>query len=309
MTIGIVLVILTQIATGVHPQPQDAGEYRVTLDVDLVELYATVLDGQGRPVSGLRQEHFKVYEDGVQQNIRVFAREDTPVAAGLVVDHSGSMGRKLNEVITAARVFAETSHPEDQMFVLNFNENATYGLPPSVQFTNRPDELARANFRSPTTGLTALYDAVIEARLRLETARLAKKVLIVISDGRDNASVHTLAQVLTMARQSSVLIYAIGIFDRDDPDGIPGVLRRIARATGGEAFFPGQLSGIAEVSSRIARDIRNQYTIGYISSGAGKSGAYRTIRVTVGAPGFPGLSVRARQGYIPNGPVQGKGAK
>ena len=291
---------------GQAPRP-----YRISVNVDLVVLHATVRDRKGRFASDLREQDFGVYEDGVRQSIRVFRHEDIPVTVGLVVDHSGSMVPKLTDVIAAARTFVRSSNQEDQMFVVNFNERVTLGLPGALRFTNRPDELESAILKAPATGQTALYDAVVEALKRLQAGGRDKKVLIVISDGGDNASAHSLAEALQMAGQSSALVYTIGIFDEEDPDRNPGVLHRLARATGGEAFFPGQLSAVVAICERIARDIRNQYTIGYVSSNAARPGAYRSIRVEAGAVGYGKLFVRARAGYIAGepGPIRNEGAK
>ena len=206
-----------------------------------------------------------------------------------------------SDVIAAARTFVRSSNQEDQMFVVNFNERVTLGLPGALRFTNRPDELESAILKAPATGQTALYDAVVEALKRLQAGGRDKKVLIVISDGGDNASAHSLAEALQMAGQSSALVYTIGIFDEEDPDRNPGVLHRLARATGGEAFFPGQLSAVVAICERIARDIRNQYTIGYHSTSVARPGAYRSIRVAAGAAGHGKLTVRARSGYIAGG--------
>jgi VWFA-related protein len=221
------------------------------------------------------------------------------------------MRRKLPDVIAAARTFVQSSNPEDQMFVVNFNENVTLGLPEAIRFTNRSDELEGAISKTPASGKTALYDAVVKAREQLRTGSRDKKVLIVISDGGDNASAHKLAEVLKVAGQSSALVYTIGIFDEEDPDRNPDVLRRLARATGGEAFFPGQLNEVVAVCERIARDIRNQYTLGYASSNAARPGAYRAVRVVARA-GRRKLSVRTRSGYIAGGearPVKDEAAK
>jgi Ca-activated chloride channel homolog len=287
---------------------QNPGSYLISVNVDLVVLHATVRDRQGRFVSDLREEHFEVYEDGVRQAIRLFRREDIPVTVGLVVDHSGSMGRKLADVIAAARTFVLSSNPEDEMFVVNFNENVTLGLPDTIRFTNRSDELERAISRTPATGQTALYDAVGEALERLQAGSRDKKVMIVISDGGDNASARSLAQILKMAGQSSALVYAIGIFDDEDPDRNPNVLTRLARATGGEAFIPGHSNTLAAVCERIARDIRHQYTIGYVSTNAAQPGTYRAVRVAARAAGKSKLFVRTRAGYNASGeppPSQG----
>ena len=177
----------------------------------------------------------------------------------------------------------------------------TTGLPAAIRFSNRPDVLARAISNSPATGKTALYDAVIEALDRLRTGTRNKKALIVISDGGDNASAHSLRQMLNKAGQSSALVYTIGVFDEEDPDRNPGVLRRLARATGGESFLPGRLSEVVTVCEGIARDIRNQYTLAYVSTNASQSGAWRTIRVVVHSASKQRLSVRTRNGYIAAG--------
>ncbi len=274
----------------------EAESFRVSVNVDLVVVHATVRDRNGRVVTDLRKEQFEVYEDGVRQAVRVFKHEDIPVTVGLVVDHSGSMRGKLADVVAAARTFAKSSNPEDEMFVVNFNEKVS--PPTTIRFTNRSDELADSISRAPATGETALYDAVGKALERVQGGSRDKKVLVVISDGGDNASVLGQAAVLKMAEQSSALVYAIGIFDAESADRNPKVLRRLARATGGEAFFPGRRDEVVPICERIAREIRNQYTIGYVSAGADQPGAYRTIRVVAGAAGHGKLSVRARAGYM-----------
>jgi len=292
------LVLLVGLAAG---QSKDPEPYKISVDVDLVVLNPTVLDRKGGFVSDLRERDFEVYEDGVRQSIQLFRHEDVPVTVGLVVDHSASMRPKLSEVIAAARMFVLSSNAEDRMFVVNFNEHVSMGLSGAQSFTNLPDELDAAVLRAPVTGETALYDAVAAALERLQTSGQDKKVLIVISDGGDNASSHTLAEVLKMAGQSSPLIYAIGIFDPDDPDRNPGVLSRLARTTGGEAFFPTQLDEVVAICERIARDIRNQYTIGYSPSAAAQPGVYRSIRVVASQAASGKLAVRARSGYIAGG--------
>jgi Ca-activated chloride channel family protein len=154
---------------------QPAQSYQISVNVDLVVLHATVRDRRGGMVSDLQEQDFKVYEDGVRQSIRVFRHEDLPVTVGLVIDHSGSMQRKLADVIAAARTFLQFSRPEDQILVVNFNENVTLGLPASVKFTNSPDELAAAIGNTATTGKTALYDAVFYAQERLEAGTGTRK--------------------------------------------------------------------------------------------------------------------------------------
>src|ERR1051326_2298106 len=221
------------------------------------------------------------------------------------------MRQKLTDVIAAARTFVRCSNEEDEMFVVNFNEHVTLGLPISIRFTYRANELQFAISRAPAEGQTALYDAVAEALQRLQTGGRDKKVLIVISDGGDNASAHSLADILKLAEESSALVYAIGIFDEENADRNPDVLRRLARATGGESFFPGKLHDVIEICERIARDIRNQYTIGYGSMSAEHPGVYRGIRVVAAVPGQRKLFVRVRSGYIAGegGPIKNASAK
>ncbi|MBL0156209.1 MAG: VWA domain-containing protein [Bryobacterales bacterium] len=282
---------------------QDPDAYRISVNVDLVVLHATVRDGQGRYASDLRAQDFEVYEEGVRQTIRLFRHEDIPVTVGLVIDHSGSMKRKLADVIAAARTFVRASNPEDEMFVVNFNEHVSLGLPDAIHFTNSPDELETAILKTPAGGMTALYDAISVALGRLQTGGREKKVLIVISDGGDNASKRKLAQALAMAAQSSAIVYTIGIFDEDDPDRNPGVLKRLARATGGEAYIPGNFAALPAVCERIAKEIRHQYTLGYVPASTAPRGAYRAIRVVAvaAAAGAGKLSVRARDGYVAGG--------
>jgi Ca-activated chloride channel homolog len=302
-----VATLLTVSAVDAEMQAASAGEdpraaaFQISVNVDLVVLHTSVGDGKGRFASDLRKEDFAVYEDGVRQTIQLFRHEDTPVAVGLVVDHSGSMKAKLSDVIGAARMFVRSSNPEDRMFVVNFSDTVSLGLPAATPLSSRPDELAGAISSVPAAGQTALYDAVFQAFEEVRKADRDKKVLVVFSDGGDNVSKHNLPELLRVAEQSSTLVYAIGIFDDEDPDKNPDVLRRLARATGGEAFFPAGIDQTAGIYARIASDIRNQYTLGYVSRTAGKAGAHRSIRVTARAGGDRKLIVRTRTGYVIGG--------
>jgi Ca-activated chloride channel family protein len=282
------LVVLPALSAGQEP--------RISVDVELVLLHATVTDHRGHIVSDLHEQDFHVYDDGVLQSIKHFGREDVPVTAGLVVDHSGSMRRKLDQVSAAARTFAQASNPEDQTFVVNFNEYVRLGLPYSIPFTSDPSQLEQAISRAPSTGKTALYDAIAKALEQLKAGTQEKKVLLTISDGGDNASGHTLPQILKLAEQCNAIIYTVGVFDEDDPDRNPRVLRRLAEATGGLAFFPSQLEQVTAICDRVAHDIRSQYTIAYAPSNPAKPGEYRSIRVTAAAP-HGKLLVRTRTGY------------
>ena len=289
----------------------DAGSFQISVDVPLVVLHATVTDRKGDLVSDLAEQDFRVFENGLPQRIQLFTNEDVPVTVGLVVDHSSTMRPKLAEVSAAARTFVQSSNREDEMFVIIFNEKVSLGLPESTRFTNNTAELNNAITAAPAGGETALYDGIAKGLEELQAGNRAKKVLTVVSDGGDNASTHSLAQVMELAEQSSVVIYTIGIFDEEDPDRNPGVLKRLARATGGEAFFPDQLSQVVSVCERIAQDIRHQYTIGYVPGNPTRDGSYRSIRVLARAKGHGRLSVRTRSGYIAGGapPIDEKVAR
>jgi len=300
------LFLITLLARAAPPasparQETDSGPMRISVDVALVVLHATVTDRQGSVVSNLGRQDFEVHENGVSQRIQLFKNEDIPVTVGLVVDHSTTMERKLPEVTAAAQAFARSSNREDEMFVVNFNEKVSLGLPSTARFTNSAAEIERAIAAKPTEGETALYDAIAKGLEELQAGSRDKKVLIVVSDGGDNVSAHSLGEVMKLAERSSAIIYTVGIFDQGDPDRNPGVLRRLAQATGGEAFFPDQLGEVVAICGRIARDIRHQYTIGYVPTNPARDGVYRAIRVLAGANGHEKLSVRTRAGYVAGG--------
>ena len=278
-------------------QGSEPGAFQISVDVAWVVLAATVRDREGHAAPQLKREDFEVFEDGRPQPIRLFRHDDTPVAVGLVIDHSGSMREKLDEVTAGARAFVRSSNSRDQIFVVNFNETVSQGLPQGMRFSDSVEQLAAAVSGRPAVGTTALYDAIIDGLIRLRDGTQEKKVLIVISDGGDNASKAPLDRVLKMAEQSNAAIYTIGIFEPDDPDGKPGVLRRLAHETGGQAFFPSRLTETVEICERIAKDIRDQYTIGYSSPDEKRDGTYHKIRLTARSKTAGKLAVRTRAGY------------
>ena len=272
--------------------------YAIRVNVNLVALHVTSQDHKGGFVSGLNKDDFQIYEDGALQQIKYFSHEDIAVTVGLVVDNSGSMAEKRPEVIAAALLFARSSNPQDQMFVVNFNEKVSLGLPRNTPFTDQVAMLEIALSKIAPLGQTALYDAVDVALEHLKQGNRDKKVLVVISDGGDNASKHTLAQIMTMARQSDAIIYTIGIFDEQDEDRNPRVLKKLAKDTGGEAFLPVSLKDIAPICGRIAHDIRNQYTLAYVPTNRKRDGTYRIIQVKASATGRGRLAIRTRTGYF-----------
>ncbi len=277
---------------------QEAPEFTIHSRVERVLLDVSVKDARGGFIGGLGKDSFRVFEDGKPQQISEFAAGDIPVTVGIVVDQSGSMAPKRAEVRTAALTFAKESNPRDEMFVINFNDTVRRGLPKEVLFTDRMDLLRTALLAGVAEGRTALYDAIDVALKQLDEGREAKKTLVLISDGGDNASRHKLADVLRLTEETAATMYTIGVFDEDDPDRNPGLLRKLALISGGSAYFPRQLDEIVPICRGIARDIRNRYMLGYTPpSGTGAEGI-RHIRVQAGAEGHGRPVVRTRTSYL-----------
>ena len=279
-----------------------AGEARsqadFAIDASLVVLHVTVTDRHGKPARNLPESAFHVYEDGVPQRVTLFRHEDAPVAVGLVVDNSGSMKRKLPEVVAAADEFARSSNPDDRMFVVNFNEHVSLGLPAGEDFVSSPEQLKAAMLRIHAKGETALYDAVLVALDHVRKSSLQKKVLIVLSDGGDNASTHGFPEVLTAIQRSDVLVYTVGLFDVYDEDQNPDVLKQMAKESGGQAFFPKEIAQVTSVLQDVSRDIRSQYTLAYAPTNENRDGTYRIISVKLGDRWI----ARTREGYLAPGP-------
>jgi Ca-activated chloride channel family protein len=275
----------------------DERTYTIRSEVRLVLLDVSVKDRDGGFVSGLSKDNFSVHEEGRPQNITVFDHNDLPVTVGLLVDDSLSMTRKRGNVLTAAQTFIEQSNRNDEVFVLHFNDKVTPGLPPQTLFSGDLQQLRSALYRGVAEGKTALNDAVLAGLKQLELGRRDKKALIVISDGGDNASEHSRGEMLGAVERSIATLYTIGLFDADDPDQDPGILRQLARISGGEAYFPADSLGMVPVCRRIAQDIRTRYTIGYLPEGGNNRRASRRIRVRVSAPGHAKLFARTRDSY------------
>jgi VWFA-related protein len=263
---------------------------------EAVVVHATVHDGKSRLVAGLPQDAFTIFENGQPQTVTFFQNEDNPVTVGLVLDCSTSMQRKRDAVIAASLVFARSSHPADELFTVNFNEQVWSGLPASVPFTTDVEQLRAALQRTSARGRTAMFDGVQFALKHLQKGQRQKKVLILVSDGGDNASRATLQDVLGTALRTDAVIYAISIYDEYDTGAKPDVLRKLTRATGGKAYFPREAKDAPAVLTRIAEDIRSGYTVGYIPAATGDG--YRSIKVEVRSPDGRKLSVRARTGYM-----------
>jgi VWFA-related protein len=250
-------------------------------------------------VSDLTSAAFHIFEDEAPQTIQFFVSEDRPVAIGLVVDNSTSMYNKRDAVIEAAAAFADSSNRDDQLFLVNFNEHVTYGLPEDLPFTSDLGVLRQALQTIGARGQTALYDAVSVALDHLTQSKLDQRVLIVVSDGGDNRSRLSFDEVLGRALRSNVVIYTVGLVDVDQDSGNKKALTRLADATGGFALFPAKLAEVRTVLQQISIDVRHRYTIGYISTNPRHDGTFRQVRVTAIDPiRHAALQAKARPGYL-----------
>jgi VWFA-related protein len=269
----------------------------ISVTSELVVLPVNVTDTNGNFVSGLTENNFHIYEEKRLQDLALFQREDAPVSVGLIVDHSGSMELKLPNVITAISAFAHSGNPEDEMFVVDFNDNAMVEPLDGKPFTNNSAELEKAVEAVSAHGRTALYDAVAEGLNHLQLSHLQRKALIVISDGGDNASHCKRSDILALARQSQVMIYSIVLQDEFTKEQDPKVLRRLSEDTGGVAFFPESQQSVVNSSAQIAMDLRDQYVLGFVPEKHGSGNLFHKVQVKVTAPEKSKLHVRTRAGY------------
>ena len=271
--------------------------------MDLVVLHVTVADEQGQFVSDLQAGQFSVFEQNIEQKLSFFSRDDIPVTMGLVIDNSGSMREKREQVNAAAMTFVRTSNPQDEAFVVNFNDE--YYLDTDGDFTSDQANLHDALARIDTRGSTALYDAVIGSLAHLKKGHKDKRVLLLVTDGDDNASEKTFEDTIKRRRNPTPTIYAIGVFSEDDLEHDKKMVRRskkvlsqLAEATGGQAYFPDNLDQVTPICEQVAHEIRNQYTIGYYPANTTSDGTFRPVQVKVIPPNGRGkLSVRTRTGY------------
>lgn len=271
-------------------------------DTRLVVCHTTVVDRSGRLIDHLTQDAFTVFENNVRQQIKVFKHEDIPVSMGLVIDSSGSMrnSNKRAGVEAAALALIQASNPDDEVFVVHFNDETYFDNPGGKQFLTRLPEMREALGRTEPSGGTAMRDAVQLAINWLKKAHKEKKVLVVVTDGEDNASSedNSLESVVRSARQNEVLIYSVGLLSEEDHKAAGNArhqLNELSEATGGEVFYPKEVSEVDPIARQVAHDLRNQYTIEYSPSNAAMDGSFRRIRIAVKAPGGP--TARTRTGY------------
>jgi len=281
---------------------RENGKYTLRQDAYEVRLNATVLDGSGRSVQTLDRNDFHIYEDGVPQTINSFRHEDLPVSLGLLIDSSGSMYDKRQAVDKASLDFVKLSNPEDEEFLVDFSWEAFI----DQDFTNNIDKLQQGLGYIKSSGGTAIYDALVASADYLsKNAKHPKQVLLVITDGEDNASSATLEQTIRRIQDlDGPVIYCVGLLFGDDTDKRESrharrVLETLAEQTGGAAYFPKSVKEVDAIAAEVAQDIRTQYTISYHSTKSPTLGGYREVHVEAKSKNFGRLSVRTRTGYYP----------
>ncbi len=281
------------------PPPPPAAEQSdepatFSADTRLVLLQATVVDKNGKLITDLPQSAFKVYENGVEQPIKIFRREDVPVSMGIIIDNSGSMSQKRSSVAAAALALIKASNPQDEVFLVNFSDDAYLDQP----MTSDVKKLEEALDRLDARGGTAMRDALSMSIDYVKKGKRDKKVLLVITDGDDNASNETLEQLVRKAQQSEVLIYSIALLDEEVPRRAKNArraLRELAELSGGLDFYPKTLAEVEQITPKVAHELRNQYTIAYSPLNQQLDGTFRQIKVVVNGYGKP--AVRTRNGY------------
>ncbi len=286
--------------------PEERKGFTIGVNVDLVVMHTSVYDKNGRFVSGLKKDGFKVFEDGVEQTITSFSQEDVPVSLGILLDLSGSMRNKIEQVNRAALAFIRASNPQDQVFLIGFNEQVEL----LQDYTSDIDEVADSLDNIVVTGGTALYDAIYLGVQKAHTGIKPKKAIIVITDGEDRDSYYKLDELVAKVQESDVQVYCVGFLNPVPEKGLFGrwsksvpekahdALQRISEETGGKAFFPQKLPDINNIVAEIAHELRNQYSIGYISSNTARDGSYRRVKITLDASHAASSQVRYRRGYF-----------
>ena len=297
------MVNITLRAKGRSPEPEMALDRRPNIRVDttLVSIPVAVTDPLSRFVTGLEKENFRLYEDKVEQQIIQFSGEDTPVSVGVVFDTSGSMGAKLSRSRQAVSQFLKTGNPEDEFFVIEFNDRPEL----VVGFTSNPEELQNRLAFTRAKGSTALLDGLYMAMNQMKKARNPRKAILIISDGGDNSSRYTQGEVKNAVRESDVQVYAIGIYEPPESLGRtpeeaagPELLNVLAERTGGRAFAVGNLADLPDVAAKIGIELRNQYLLYYTPKNLTRDGKYRRVQVKLVKPaGLPALKPTFRTGY------------
>jgi Ca-activated chloride channel homolog len=277
-------------------EPQDVAIF--SSETNLVPLYASVVDKNGKLLTNIPQSAFKIMENGVEQPIKIFRREDVPVSMGIIIDNSGSMRDKRTKVAAASLDLVKASNPQDEVFLVNFNDEAYLDQP----FTSDTKKLEQALDKLDSRGGTAMRDAIsMSIDYVKESGKKDKKVLLVVTDGNDNTSNITLEQLIRKARQSEVLIYSIGLLAEEEPRDsrqAKKALKTLTENSGGVDYYPKDVNEVDKIVPQIARDIRGQYVLAYLPTNTTMDGTYRKIDVVVNGYGHP--TVRTRKGYYAN---------
>jgi len=301
-TIAMLAVLFT--GASLLARDERGGQPTFRSNAELVVLHVSIRDRGGHYVADLPQEAFTVIDDGRPQQLTMFSAEDVPASIGFLVDNSNSMRPSRDRVVAASVAFAKSAHPQDEIFVLTFNEAVRAAFGPMEAAKIDPAAFARAmNQAIVARGMTAIYDGLAAGLSRLEQARHTRQVLIVVSDGDDNASHEQLDDVMRKVRESDATVYTIALIDPLVRGGDAGFLRRLARSTGGEAYEPRRVEDMPDAFDKIAKDIRSAYTLAWTPLNSGEQAADRrrhTVRVYVHAPDGRPLHVRARDGYFDN---------
>jgi VWFA-related protein len=278
-------------------KPDERATFRA--DTRLVQLHASVVDKNGRLVTNLQREAFRVYENNVEQTIKLFKREDVPVSMGLIIDNSGSMRDKRQRVEGAALSLVKSSNRDDEVFVVKFNDDAYLDQP----FTNDIKKMEESLTKIDSRGGTAMRDAIsMSIDYLKQNAKRDKKILLVVTDGDDNTSMMTIEKLLAKTQQTEVLVYAIGLLSeegRREAKRAKRALSALSEASGGVAYFPDKTVEVDKFALQVANDIRNQYVIAYTPTMEELDGTFRRIKVTANGPNRP--VVRTRTGYYATG--------
>jgi VWFA-related protein len=263
-------------------------------DTRLVVLNVSVFDQNAKVVKDLPKSAFTVYENGEKQTVTVFRQEDVPISLGLIIDNSASMTDKRDRVASAALSLVKASNPQDEVFIIDFNEKAVL----AKEFTNNIKDLESALRNIDAKGETAMRDALLLGIEHLRhRAHRDKKVLVVVTDGDDNSSMETEAHLAEVAQQNDVIVYAVGLLGAEEPESAARARKQVTeltQQTGGRVWFPNDVAEITNIAPEIAHEIRNQYVVAYTPSNLAADGSFRKIRVDVDAPG---VLVRTRAGY------------
>ncbi len=294
------LVTTVSRTTLVPTVPESRAIADLRVDVPLVEIPVHVTTPLGASVTTLKKGNFRVFEDDVEQDITHFAMDDAPLSIGLVFDSSGSMAHKIRKSSEAAAAFFKTANPEDEFFLVEFNEKPKLAVP----FTQNSDEIYKRIVRAKPMGRTSLLDAIRLSLSQMKQAKHLRKAVVIFSDGGDNRSRYTETEVMEAMREADVQVYALGIFDLDGRKATleerngPQLLANLAAETGGRHFPVEHLEDLPAVCARIGNELRNQYLLGYAPTNAGRDGKYRRVKVVLNDPeSAPPLRAYHRQGY------------